>query len=305
VRQLRLRDIGGIIVIDFIDMVLESNRDLVVRRLLECLGRDRTKHQVSEVTSLGLVQMTRKRVGAGLIEVFSENCEHCNGRGIIVSADPIDRPADGDGASGGGGGGGKGAGGDPGSGRGTRGRRTRGSGRETDGVVAPEPKVTHGGPTPAQIAAAAHAAAAHAAAARAPMHAASAEEASAPEAAEAPFVLESELPADLPHDVPVEAEVTVTAKAPKSRRRASRSAKSPAVSVGTDVEPVSDHVEPVAVQPVTEPPASFQPPTTTTATPVTEVSEAPEVPAPAARGRRKRARVVAPAGPPRVGEFGS
>ena len=72
VRQLRLRDIGGIIVIDFIDMVLESNRDLVVRRLLECLGRDRTKHQVAEVTSLGLVQMTRKRVGSGLIEVFSE-----------------------------------------------------------------------------------------------------------------------------------------------------------------------------------------------------------------------------------------
>ena len=65
VRQLRLRDIGGIIVIDFIDMVLESNRDLVLRRLLECLGRDRTKHQVAEVTSLGLVQMTRKRVGAG------------------------------------------------------------------------------------------------------------------------------------------------------------------------------------------------------------------------------------------------
>ena len=73
VRQLRLRDIGGIIVIDFIDMVLESNRDLVVRRLLECLGRDRTKHQVAEVTSLGLVQMTRKRVGSGLIEVFSEH----------------------------------------------------------------------------------------------------------------------------------------------------------------------------------------------------------------------------------------
>ena len=90
VRQLRLRDIGGIIVIDFIDMVLESNRDLVVRRLLECLGRDRTKHQVAEVTSLGLVQMTRKRVGSGLIEVFSENCEHCGGRGIIVHADPVD-----------------------------------------------------------------------------------------------------------------------------------------------------------------------------------------------------------------------
>jgi ribonuclease E len=84
VRQLRLRDVGGIVVIDFIDMVLESNRDLVLRRLLECLARDRTKHQVAEVTSLGLVQMTRKRVGAGLLEAFSEPCEHCNGRGVIV-----------------------------------------------------------------------------------------------------------------------------------------------------------------------------------------------------------------------------
>ena len=82
VRQLRLRDIGGIIVIDFIDMVLESNRELVLRRLTECLGRDRTKHQVAEVTSLGLVQMTRKRIGQGLLEAFSEPCEVCNGRGV-------------------------------------------------------------------------------------------------------------------------------------------------------------------------------------------------------------------------------
>jgi ribonuclease E len=87
VRQLRLRDVGGIIVIDFIDMVLESNRELVLRRLLECLARDRTKHQVAEVTSLGLVQMTRKRVGAGLLEAFSQPCECCNGRGVIVSLD--------------------------------------------------------------------------------------------------------------------------------------------------------------------------------------------------------------------------
>ena len=85
VRQLRLRDIGGIIVVDFIDMVLESNRDLVLRRLVECLGRDRTKHQVAEVTSLGLVQMTRKRIGSGLIESFSTTCEACAGRGIKVS----------------------------------------------------------------------------------------------------------------------------------------------------------------------------------------------------------------------------
>jgi len=90
VRQLRLRDIGGIIVIDFIDMVLEANRDLVLRRLLECLSRDRTKHQVAEVTSLGLVQMTRKRVGQGLLEAFSETCEHCNGRGIIVHTEPVE-----------------------------------------------------------------------------------------------------------------------------------------------------------------------------------------------------------------------
>lgn len=91
VRQLRLRDIGGIIVIDFIDMVLESNRDLVLRRLVECLGRDRTKHQVAEVTSLGLVQMTRKRVGQGLVEAFSETCEHCHGRGFIVHTDPVEK----------------------------------------------------------------------------------------------------------------------------------------------------------------------------------------------------------------------
>ncbi|HEY9388566.1 MAG TPA: Rne/Rng family ribonuclease [Mycobacteriales bacterium] len=88
VRQLRLRDIGGIIVIDFIDMVLESNRELVLRRLTECLGRDRTKHQVAEVTSLGLVQMTRKRVGQGLLEAFSEPCEVCRGRGVIIHTEP-------------------------------------------------------------------------------------------------------------------------------------------------------------------------------------------------------------------------
>lgn len=90
VRQLRLRDIGGIVVIDFIDMVLESNRDLVLRRLTESLARDRTRHQVSEVTSLGLVQLTRKRLGTGLIEAFSTSCPHCAGRGILLHADPVD-----------------------------------------------------------------------------------------------------------------------------------------------------------------------------------------------------------------------
>ncbi|OLF08805.1 ribonuclease E/G [Actinophytocola xinjiangensis] len=112
VRQLRLRDIGGIIVIDFIDMVLESNRDLVLRRLTECLGRDRTRHQVAEVTSLGLVQMTRKRVGTGLLEAFGTTCEHCKGRGVLISIDPVGKPAGGGGNGhgsqhGGGGGGGR------------------------------------------------------------------------------------------------------------------------------------------------------------------------------------------------------
>ncbi|MCG7596054.1 ribonuclease E/G [Mycobacterium sp. PSTR-4-N] len=117
VRQLRLRDIGGIVVIDFIDMVLESNRDLVLRRLTEALARDRTRHQVSEVTSLGLVQLTRKRLGTGLIEAFSSTCTHCGGRGIVLHSDPIDtasgagRKAE---SNGGGGGGGR---------RGKRGKR--------------------------------------------------------------------------------------------------------------------------------------------------------------------------------------
>ena len=92
VRQLRLRDIGGIVIIDFVDMVLESNRDLVLRRLVECLGRDRTRHQVTEITSLGLVQMTRKRVGEGLVEAFSTSCEACEGRGFIVHHHPVETP---------------------------------------------------------------------------------------------------------------------------------------------------------------------------------------------------------------------
>ena len=132
VRQLRLRDIGGIIVVDFIDMVLESNRELVLRRLLECLGRDRTKHQVAEVTSLGLVQMTRKRVGQGLLEVFSETCEHCGGRGLIMHDEPVEkRQQDGGGASGGNSSGGNGSGGSGSGGSGRSGRsrgRSRGQG---------------------------------------------------------------------------------------------------------------------------------------------------------------------------------
>ncbi|WP_299574052.1 translation initiation factor IF-2 N-terminal domain-containing protein [uncultured Williamsia sp.] len=117
VRQMRLRDIGGMIVVDFIDMVLESNRDLVLRRLTEALSRDRTRHQVSEVTSLGLVQMTRKRLGTGLLEAFSSTCTCCNGRGIVVHANPVE-------VSGAGGGGGDD------SGKESGGKRSRRSGRK-------------------------------------------------------------------------------------------------------------------------------------------------------------------------------
>ncbi|RZT12372.1 ribonuclease E [Mycobacterium sp. BK558] len=135
VRQLRLRDIGGIVVIDFIDMVLESNRDLVLRRLTEALARDRTRHQVSEVTSLGLVQLTRKKLGTGLIEAFSTSCTHCGGRGIVLHGDPVDS-ASGNGrksepgSNGGGGGGGGGR-------RGKRGKR--GGAREQEVQVAKVP----------------------------------------------------------------------------------------------------------------------------------------------------------------------
>jgi ribonuclease E len=97
VRQLRLRDIGGIIVVDFIDMVLPANRELLLRRLVECLSRDRTRHQVAEVTSLGLVQMTRKRVGTGLAEAFTRSCEQCGGLGYHRVTEPISNPTPSDG----------------------------------------------------------------------------------------------------------------------------------------------------------------------------------------------------------------
>jgi ribonuclease E len=128
VRQLRLRDIGGIIVIDFIDMVLESNRDLVLRRLTEALARDRTRHQMSEVTSLGLVQLTRKRLGTGLVEAFSTHCPECSGRGILVHADPVDNAS---------------AGGNRPEAAGRRGRRGK-KGRADEPAVARVPAHTPG-----------------------------------------------------------------------------------------------------------------------------------------------------------------
>ena len=146
VRQLRLRDIGGIIVIDFIDMVLESNRELVLRRLTECLGRDRTRHQVAEVTSLGLVQMTRKKIGTGLLEAFSTPCEHCKGRGVVVSTEPQRTAANNGGGSQPQGGGGN-TGGEKSS------RRSRGRGKGDEGAQQPEAPVkaeVHAVPSPEQ-----------------------------------------------------------------------------------------------------------------------------------------------------------
>ncbi len=138
VRQLRLRDIGGIIVIDFIDMVLESNRDLVLRRLVECLGRDRTRHQVAEVTSLGLVQMTRKRIGTGLLEAFSTDCEHCKGRGLITHEHPVE--------------GGNGVDEDEPRGRRGRSGRNRGRGAGDDGGNRSGGADTSAKPSPADLA---------------------------------------------------------------------------------------------------------------------------------------------------------
>ncbi len=265
VRQLRLRDIGGIIVVDFIDMVLESNRDLVVRRLLECLGRDRTKHQVAEVTSLGLVQMTRKRVGSGLIEVFSEQCEHCNGRGIIVHSEPVDRGGSSD----------QGGQGGPSGSRAGRGRRGSGSptgGASTSTGDAPpgeEPR-TPSGPTAAQIAAAAHAAA-----------------------------LRRVETGDVAVDVgevgslePDAAEVgDEAAQASPAQAQAEATEGSSPETAAADEEPES------TVEPAPESVGEAEP-ASAAAEPEPEVVAVTEPEKP--RGRRKRGRVVAPAGPPRT-----
>lgn len=257
VRQLRLRDLGGIIVIDFIDMVLESNRDLVLRRLLECLGRDRTKHQVAEVTSLGLVQMTRKRVGQGLLESFSETCVHCNGRGVIVH---LDQPS----ASGGGGGGGK--------------RRKRGRG----GADQPHEHETHDTHETHEHEHETHAAAV-----------ATAVEEAEPErrqpAAEVPeaFAPDEELYSSV-------AEAEAAATRGRSRRRATRRSSAPAgapkraeaeVPTAQEVTVEEETARPVRPEPAeaaqAEPAAAEDP-----------VVEAPEEAAPAAPKGRTRRRAV-------------
>ena len=276
VRQLRLRDVGGIIVIDFIDMVLESNRDLVVRRLLECLGRDRTKHQVAEVTSLGLVQMTRKRVGSGLIEVYSETCASCAGRGFIIHSDPVDKssgvdhgdhPDHGSHSTSGSSGssGSNGSNGSNGSQR-DQGGRGRSRSRGSDSTAASPAPLRPNGPTPAQIAAAAHAAALKT----------------------ATYAAQTVLPADT---APELAEAGLVDEG--------------AGYQGEPVEPVGEldaeltepiqPIQPLEPLPFTEDPVESGP----APEPAPEHLRLAAPMAPVGRPRRHRGRVVAPAGPPR------
>jgi ribonuclease E len=282
VRQLRLRDIGGIIVIDFIDMVLESNRELVLRRLTECLGRDRTRHQVAEVTSLGLVQMTRKKIGTGLLEAFSTPCEHCKGRGVLVSTE-VQRTAgspaqvgNGNGGNNGGGGGGE---------KSSRRSRGRGKGEEAakaEAEAAAKAEV-HAVPPPEKRESIASAVAAMANASKAAKehdHGAPNGNGHAPEvtdpaeAAEAAETRpEAVEPATEVADVPVTTEADETPVPLDEEPAVERSAAPEPAE-----EPVNESSE--AAQPVAEP----------------EVS----VPEPAVRSTRRRPRRAAsrPAGPP-------
>ena len=338
VRQLRLRDIGGIIVVDFIDMVLESNRDLVVRRLLECLGRDRTKHQVAEVTSLGLVQMTRKRVGAGLIEVFSQECEHCQGRGIIVHSEPV---AHDPGGHAGGNHGGNGGGG------GGKSRRGRSKGDKDSSAQRQEPveeQTDANGRTAAQIAAAAHAAAIKNIAGEASEDDVADLE-TTDSAADAPEVTSEPAPVEEPAQeapkrrrggrraastagAPVALEpVDLTGAGEESTPPAPAESEQLALEPAADVvpEPVESAVEPEpqeaprrrrggrraassAGAPVALEAVDLTAPAEPAAAPLTKVAgesgEAPTTPVadpePAAPARRKRKRVTSEAGPPKA-----
>ncbi|MBC9956859.1 Rne/Rng family ribonuclease [Yimella sp. cx-51] len=305
VRQLRLRDIGGIVVVDFIDMVLESNRDLVVRRLLECLGRDRTKHQVAEVTSLGLVQMTRKRVGSGLLEIFSEPCVHCDGRGVIVHGAPVEK-------SGGNNGGGSSQQSNSGNSSGQNGGSgNRKSRRGRRGDDAAEQQHQPSGPTAAQIAAAAHAAANKKAEAAAESESDEESAAGADVSADqAPAAVTESVVADAPEqkshqpastkaeppaEVTVEPEVVAPAipvvEPPAPRRRGSRRAGSPSVAPTSAPEPVEVPKTVVAGEVKAAEAADST---------AASASPSPQGPAAAAPTRRRprRARVVSPAGPP-------
>ncbi|EID77292.1 MULTISPECIES: translation initiation factor IF-2 N-terminal domain-containing protein [Rhodococcus] len=288
VRQMRLRDIGGMIVVDFIDMVLESNRDLVLRRLTEALGRDRTRHQVSEVTSLGLVQMTRKKLGTGLVEAFSTTCEHCHGRGILVHAEPIEvKTSEDNGARGG-----SSRGGDSGGSRKKRGR-DKSSGGETS-----QPPVHEETPTVDATVKRAHPVAlamAHHHHEEEAAHAHSgheAESAAQPAAAvpepEQPVAVEAETPAaDLPgiEEAVAEAPAAVAAEA--------------VVAPEAEEVVVEEAVveEAVAEEPVVEPAPAEAAPVAETPEPVVEREPEPQ-PEPVSPPRRRSRRVSRAAAAP-------
>jgi ribonuclease E len=279
VRQLRLRDIGGIIVVDFIDMVLESNRDLVLRRLVECLGRDRTRHQVAEVTSLGLVQMTRKRIGTGLLEAFSETCEHCGGRGLILHDHPIEPKRS-----------------DDEGGRGRGGRRSRGGrGRGSSGEAGGNDNGAKSAPSPKDIAAMA----------RPP---AETDETDADDTSVEPVETSAaEAPAETPPVEPVE---TTAAEAPAQAPPVEPD-ETPAAEAPTEAPPVEPDETPAAEAPTEAPPvepdetpAAEAPPVEPVETPAaeapTEPEPEPEKPAVVTRTRRRSA--SRPAGPPAAAE---
>ncbi|MGW3959412.1 translation initiation factor IF-2 N-terminal domain-containing protein [Amycolatopsis sp. NPDC005003] len=296
VRQLRLRDIGGIIVIDFIDMVLESNRELVLRRLTECLGRDRTRHQVAEVTSLGLVQMTRKKIGTGLLEAFSTPCEHCKGRGVLVSTE-VQRTSGGSSPSHGGGNGN--SGGNGGGEKSSRRSRGRGKGEEAAKEQAEAAKAeVHAVPPPEKRESIASAVAAMANASKAAKehdHGA----------------LNGNGPAREVADVPATTEADETPVAAEPPAESAQEVAGTPVTTEADETPVPQDEEPEverspAPEPVEEPVTAAVSSAETVES--VESSEAAEpvaepevdVPEPAVRSTRRRPRRAAsrPAGPP-------
>lgn len=281
VRQLRLRDIGGIIVVDFIDMVLESNRDLVVRRLVECLGRDRTRHQVAEVTSLGLVQMTRKRIGTGLLEAFSENCEHCHGRGVVIKDQPVDPNA---------------RGGDDGEGkRGSRRRGRRGASGDNDGNGAGnggDKPTEHHAPSPKDVAAMAR-------------HEKPADEASEDAPAEVTETPETGKTPETP-ETPETSEQPESLETPPTTEPApsADSDEAPRASVETPAHEEQAEATPEAAEaPVAEPSAEESAEESVEPSAEPSAEEAPvEVEKPRVVTRTRRRSASRPAGPPALSE---
>ncbi|WP_433605445.1 translation initiation factor IF-2 N-terminal domain-containing protein [Prescottella agglutinans] len=297
VRQMRLRDIGGMIVVDFIDMVLESNRDLVLRRLTESLGRDRTRHQVSEVTSLGLVQMTRKKLGTGLVEAFSTTCEHCHGRGIVVHNEPVEVKS-----------------GDEGRGQAKEsgGRKKRGRDRAAAAAQEPQPaNGQHAHPTAEEAAADATVKRAHPVALAMASH-----HPDAPDADTAPVEKpEAESPAPEPEKAeqapvePAKAEPetvepeTVEPEpeapaAPRARRRSRRVSRAAAAPAGETAEAGTVFVVPTSQPSPEAAPEPAAAPETVSAGPAASSDVAGDGEAQVSRRPRRRRAAARPAGPP-------